>query len=216
MTDLTRRIALLCDFDGTITEHDIGQELLKKYSTVDWEELEKPFARGEIGVLENMQSQFEHVPQKASELVAYARSVGGVRPGWTELVDWCRSRSIQLAVLSGGLDFYVKALLPRKDEVVVHCLAATHTGHGWQVAVPDGLDAAVEFKEAVIQRYRAEGFTVWLVGNGSSDRAAARTADRVWALEPLLSWCREHGIEAEPFESFHDLRKQLERALVPG
>lgn len=213
MTDPHGRVALLCDFDGTITEQDIGQALLVKYSTADWKELEKPFERGEIGVLENMRSQFAHVPQEAQELVEYARSVGAIRRGWSELVDWCRGRSIRLAVLSGGLDFYVQALLPRKDELGVHCLTARHNGRGWEVALPDGLDPAVELKEAVIDWYRAEGFTVWFVGNGNSDRAAALAADRVWALEPLLSWCRQHDVEAEPFETFFDLREKLEREL---
>ena len=209
---------LLCDFDGTITEQDVGMELLRRFSAADWERIEEPFERGEVGILQNMRAQFEHVREEAPELIEYARSVITIRPGWEELVRYCQEASLELVVLSGGLDFYIEALLPRTDPMPeVYSLRSQYTASGWEIALPweePSEEEKLEFKEAVVQRYRRLGRQIWFIGNGNSDRGAATVADRVWAVEPLLSYCREHGIDATPFDTFHDIIRDLE-VLLP-
>lgn len=211
-----RGLAILVDFDGTITEQDVGVVLLERFSRTDWRTIEERFARDEVDIRRNMQEQFAHVPEDAETLVAYARPLVTIRPGWEEFVGYCRERGLGLAVVSGGLDFYVAALLPATDPLPpVHALRTEHTASGWRVTLPPDLAAegGVGYKESVTERYRAGSREVWFVGNGVSDRGAARVADRVWAVEPLLSWCAEHGIAASPFETFHDLRAQMAALL---
>ncbi len=67
--------------------------------------------------------------------------------------------------------------------------------------------------EAIVRRYRREYEQVWFIGNGVSDRGAAQVADRVWAVEPLLAYCRQLGIPATPFETFYDVRADVESLL---
>lgn len=211
-------IVVLVDFDGTITEEDVGVILLKKYSTTDWERLEARFARGEVDIQQNMQRQFSYVPHDADALVEYARTVVSLRPGWEEFVRYCGVTGLKLAIVSGGLDFYVHGLLPVSDPPLdIHSLVAEYTTDaGWQVTLPvadDGNEEPEGFKEDIVCRYRRQYTHVWFIGNGVSDRGAARVADRLWAVEPLLSWCREHGIDAAPFETFDDVRAQFQQLL---
>jgi len=211
-------VVLLCDFDGTITEQDVGMELLRRYSRADWEVIEEPFARGEVGILHNMRAQFEHVLEDAPELVEYARSVTTIRPGWATLVSSCEQRGVELVVLSGGLDFYIEALLPTTDPMPeVYSLRTQYTTAGWQVQLPweePPEDEKLEFKESVVALFRRTGKRIWFIGNGNSDRGAAHVADRVWAVEPLLTYCREHGVKASEFETFDDVVRDLEALLA--
>ena len=211
-------VVVLVDFDGTITEEDIGVILLKRYSTTDWVRLEARFARGEVDIQQNMQQQFSYVPHDAAALVEYARSVATIRPGWPEFVQYCAETGLKVAVVSGGLDFYVHGLLPPSDPPLdVHSLLAVYSaGSGWQVTLPDAgasEEAPEGFKEDIVRRYRRRYRQVWFIGNGVSDRGAARVADRLWAVEPLLSWCHTHDINATPFETFHDVRAEVQELL---
>lgn len=211
-------VVVLVDFDGTITEEDVGVILLKKYSTTDWERLEESFASGEVDIQQNMQQQFSYVPHDATALVDYARTVVTIRPGWDDLVRYCAETDLKLAVVSGGLDFYVHGLLPASDPPIdVHSLLAVYSDdEGWQVSLPVTEDSDEEpegFKEDIVRRYRRTYRQVWFIGNGVSDRGAARVADRLWAVEPLLSWCRAHDIEATPFQTFHDVRAEFQSLL---
>lgn len=212
-----RNVVMLCDFDGTITEQDVGMELLRQFSSTDWERIEEPFNRGEVSILENMRAQFEHVREDAPELVEYAHSIITIRPGWEAFVRYCEESSLELAVLSGGLDFYIQALLPVTTPMPdVHSLLSEYTDAGWKIDLPWANPTEEEssgFKEAVVDRYREEGKHIWFVGNGSSDWGAATVADRVWAVEPLLSYCREHGIPATSFETFYDVTDDLKQLL---
>lgn len=218
MSEPGRGAALLVDFDGTITLQDVAVVMLERYSTADWTAIEARFIAGETDILENMRAQFAHVLQPPEVLLAHARRVVGLRAGWPELVRCAADRGIALAVVSGGLRFYVEALLPETTpRPAVHCLDAAYGAAGWRILLPEGGPRTAEvtgFKEGVIEGYRERHSAVWFVGNGYSDRGAAGAADRVWAIEPLLSYCREHGIAARPFATFDDVREEIER-LTP-
>ncbi len=209
-----RNVVLLCDFDGTITEQDVGIVLLEEFSTTDWRVLEEAFSRGEVDIRRNMQDQFSHVPHDAPALLEYARERVTIRPGWQELVGYCHEHGLELDVLSGGLQFYVEALMPETDPMPrVHCLDAVYTADGWQVSLPAGMrdeDVSTGFKERVVEQYRERFSHVWFIGNGTSDRGAAAVADRVWAVEPLLSYCRERGIAVTAFETFYDITADIQ------
>lgn len=212
-----RDTVVLVDFDGTITEEDVGIVLLRQYSTTDWEAIEARFAAGEVGIVQNMQEQFSYVPHDAPTLIEHARSVTRIRSGWEDLVCCCRQRGVEIAIVSGGLDFYVQALLPPSDPPLeVHCLRAEYAPEGWRVSPPPNKMSGPEpseFKQAVVATYRQTYQHVWFIGNGVSDHGAAEVADKVWAVEPLLSYCREHGIEATSFETFHDVWKDMDVLL---
>jgi len=42
------RLALLCDFDGTVTKSDVGFRVYTRFGDERWEEINKRWRRGEI------------------------------------------------------------------------------------------------------------------------------------------------------------------------
>jgi 2-hydroxy-3-keto-5-methylthiopentenyl-1-phosphate phosphatase len=64
-----------------------------------------------------------------------------------------------------------------------------------------------------VANWRARGYVTVIVGDGYSDRCAARTADHVIARGSLAHWCAAQGIVAHEFVDFHDVAR-IARALV--
>jgi 2-hydroxy-3-keto-5-methylthiopentenyl-1-phosphate phosphatase len=65
----------------------------------------------------------------------------------------------------------------------------------------------------VIRQLRCNGSPVIFIGDGLSDRFAARAADVVFAKRQLLSYCREHDIICQPFETFAEVETQIEAMM---
>ncbi|MBA7539696.1 hypothetical protein ES705_31977 [subsurface metagenome] len=49
------KLAIVCDFDGTITQRDTGKEILSKLTTKDWEYYDQFVISGEMGTREALQ-----------------------------------------------------------------------------------------------------------------------------------------------------------------
>lgn len=215
-----KRWALLSDFDGTITERDMCIALLEAYADGDWQSLDLAYDEGRISLEECLVGQVAMFASPRETLVEHALQEARVRPGLRELLAFCRGRGVRFAVVSAGLDFYIDAILEREGLAGVErvYIATASEGGRMTVRLPlAGYEARVgirDFKEAVVLDRQAEGFKVAYVGDGSTDFAAARRADFVFARAKLLAMCEAEGIPHTPFEDFHQVRLSLERLLA--
>ncbi|ACZ41781.1 HAD-superfamily hydrolase, subfamily IB (PSPase-like) [Thermobaculum terrenum ATCC BAA-798] len=209
------KIAVLCDFDGTITLQDMGIEILKEFSTADWERIEEKFDQGKVSILENMSEQFSHVPNPPHEVNEFVKRNAKIRPGWEEFIECCRGYNLHLAIVSGGLRSYIYSVLGKNLNIPVYSLVDDYVDGQWLLSLPSPFDrdGDVEFKEAVINYHRKQYDEIWFIGNGTSDRRAAEVADRVWALEPLLSYALSKGLKVHSFESFYDICTDFQKIL---
>ena len=120
--------------------------------------------------------------------------------------------------MSDGFEFYIDHLLAREGLSAMPRTANRLEFLGDRV-VPRfeearGCGRCGNCKGHHVQQSRAEGYTVVVVGDGLSDRCAARAADHVLARGDLEAWCRGHGVISRPFASFADVGR-FARAL-PG
>ena len=60
----------------------------------------------------------------------YALANVPIRPHFTEFVEYCAGQQIELAVVSGGLNFYIEALLPHPCYPFIRILAEYNTIFG--------------------------------------------------------------------------------------
>ena len=210
---------MLCDFDGTITEEDVCLRLLAEFAEGDWQQLETDYANGRIGLEECLAAEVAMFKAPREVMADFARQHARLRRGFADFVAYCRGREVALAVVSAGLDFYVDAILAREglNDLDVTCIGTTVNGGRIVLSLPLGGRATREgyadFKVAMVRERQAQGKRVVFVGDGSTDFAAARRADRVFARDKLLAYCRREGIACTPFEDFRDLRLELERLL---
>jgi len=215
------KIALQCDFDGTVTEEDVSFLLLDTYVGSRWREYLKEYMEGRIPVGTFNKKVFGMMKadrQTMTDLVLNSDRVK-IRPGFRELIDYCSRKSFKPVIVSNGLIFYIEAILNRLgvNGIEVHAAENRFSPGGMNVRYvgPDGTEMEVGYKEAYTELLQKRGYNVIYVGNGTSDIYPSRQARYVFATADLLERCREENLECTPFTDFYDVIRGLEN-LSPG
>ena len=214
--EITTRLAILIDFDGTVTERDMGVALLDAFAEEDWRRFARMRDAGLIVGRECLASEFACLPSsKAEEMASFVRQEAVVRPGLRSLVELCRGNDIPISVVSSGLGFYIRSVLAANgmSDVPVFSSRATFDA-GERVRVvydecPEVCDAVGACKCYHARKYAGMGYTVVSVGDGFSDTCLAARADYVFACGHLQAHCEANGIPHFAFNDFHDVIARL-------
>jgi len=94
------------DFDGTITQLDVTDEMLAQLAHPSWQEVEQAWTRGSIGSRECLERQIALVDTSAEELHALIDAVP-IDPSFAPFYRFTRKRGIPLYVLSEGFDYVI-------------------------------------------------------------------------------------------------------------
>jgi len=210
------KIALQCDFDGTVTEEDVSFLLLDTYVGSQWREYLKEYIEGRIPVgtfNKKVLGMMKADRQTMTDLVLNSDRVK-IRPGFRELVDYCSRKDYKFVIVSNGLTFYIEAILENLgiNGLEVHAAENYFSPDGMEVryAGPDGTEMEVGYKEAYTELLEKQGYSIVYIGNGVSDIFSSRRAIKVFATGDLLEKCREENLACTPFNDFHDVIRGLE------
>jgi 2-hydroxy-3-keto-5-methylthiopentenyl-1-phosphate phosphatase len=210
------KIAVQCDFDGTITEEDVSFLLLDTFVGSQWREMWKDYVAGKIPVGTFNKKVFALVKADRRTLldVVFSSDRVKIRPGLRELLDYCSQKGFKFIIVSNGLIFYIEAILENLglDSIEVFAAQNQFSPDGMKVKYvgPDGSEMEVGFKEAYTELLRKRGYSVVYVGNGVSDIYSSRQAIKVFATGDLLQRCREEKLECTPFNDLNDVVWGLE------
>jgi 2-hydroxy-3-keto-5-methylthiopentenyl-1-phosphate phosphatase len=212
-----KKVALISDFDGTISRRDVGHHFFGTFipDRARWLEILQQWRLGLISSRECLESEFALMRADQGDLDTFIGNEG-LDPYFKDFVDFCERRSSSILITSDGLDYYVDRLLMRFGLGYLE-FTANH------LVVADGALSAIEFpyynlmdctrcgncKLFHLEKLKHEGFTTVYVGNGYSDRCPAEHADVVLAKGELLDHCRAQGIAHIPFENFRDVEREL-------
>lgn len=203
------RRAFLCDFDGTVSPRDLGHEFVTRFSTggAAWlETLAERWRSGAIGHRELTEAEVAQLRCSAAEAHAFAREFS-IDPSFAPFVRAAEARGDAVMVVSEGFDFYIRDLLERAGLGAIEVASNRLRFAGDRVAVEfphaaRSCGRCGNCKAAHARDWRSRGYRVVVIGDGFSDRCAAREADVVLAQGALLEWCGREGVECEPFTSF--------------
>ena len=118
-------LAVLVDFDGTITTADIGDQVVIKFAEPGWENALLRFKAGEINVRELWSYEISLLRKnRESEAVTYSVNSAEIRKGFREFVEYCYAQKIKIEVASSGMNFYVDSILEanvtgRRSSIIV-------------------------------------------------------------------------------------------------
>ena len=203
-----------CDFDGTITEEDIGFFLLDAFAQGDWRRLLQEYKEHKISVGHFNTQAFAMVKADRKTLLEAIKGKVKMRAGFQELIAYCSRRDFKLVIASNGLDFYIKAILKDIDleNLEVHAAQTQFHSEGLEVKYigPDGKQLDDGLKEAYIKLFLRQGYRVMYVGNGDSDIFPAKYAHQIFATGELLAHCRENNLRCKPFNHLTDIVAALE------
>jgi 2-hydroxy-3-keto-5-methylthiopentenyl-1-phosphate phosphatase len=202
------------DFDGTITVEDITNIIWDTHVPFDWREVLMPASRaGTVAPLELIASGYREVRDGPEALLALVRPRAHLRAGFDKLVAHARVQRWPLQVISHGLGFYLRDLLP--PGVAFTAFEGTFDGQRWQVSLPPGfaLPPGKDFKVQVIEQLRTRhpGHRTIYVGDGRLDFPAARQCEQIFAVRgsTLATLCRGASVPCREFDRFDEILAAL-------
>jgi len=213
-------LAVVCDFDGTATVLDIGDEISKHFCGADYLALQKKlFAEGKLDTRGIIQSIYTPVTASEAEVISFALQAALLRPGFTELVTAARDRGAPFFLASGGLRQYIEAViaahLPEdlRTHVQVRANEARFSAQGLRVSYPTdsesraaGCEVCGSCKRVSVAEARRSGAKYVLgIGDGFADRCLVEFADRTFAREDsfLHRYCQQHRLACTPFTDLY-------------
>lgn len=215
-------IAVLLDYDGTISLRDVGDELMRRFvpdqAAVD--AMDARYVAGEVGSRELMAWDMDMLPDDPVLLRTHAAAVPQ-DAGLVELVELCRAHHIHVEVVSDGLGFYVRSNLERLGlgDLPIATNRNLVAGGGAGVSFPYGhpvCRVCGTCKRERVRAHQADGRVVVFVGDGPSDRYAAWHADVTVAKDSLREWCDAAGVSTVPWHRLTDVTSWLASALRSG
>jgi 2,3-diketo-5-methylthio-1-phosphopentane phosphatase len=217
-----KKIAVLCDFDGTVAQDDVGDLLFRTFAHEDADHAVDAWTRGEISSRECLEREVAAArccPQELTQFVSARR----LDPYFKDFHDFARQRGIEVVVLSDGLDYYIEQILIRNGLGQIEFFANQLSIKGDTMRVEFPWYNMLECTECGcckthhLMRYKQEGYFIVYVGNGLSDRCPCENADLVLAKGELLQHCRAKNIGAVEFKNFRDVEREvLKRLLLDG
>jgi 2-hydroxy-3-keto-5-methylthiopentenyl-1-phosphate phosphatase len=207
--DLSRTSVFL-DFDGTITEADVGRHLLDRLASSSWEHLSDEYRRGVIGSRECLIEQWALLPHDEATLRATAAEVA-LDPGFGPLVQALRAAGADVSVVSDGFGFRAAEVGAAAGIPVFTNRVDWATG---QLEFPHEdrccpCSTCGTCKQAPIKDAAAAGRTTVLVGDGTSDHKAALLADVIFAKRRLATWCDLFDVPYHRFATLADVQAAL-------
>lgn len=214
--------AVVVDFDGTICERDVSEEILRAFAPPEWWEIDLEFQRGEIGCRDCLVRQAALLRGARSDMLEFALSSFAIDPSFAPFVDWARGVGIEMAVASDGFGFYLEPMLQAGGVEGITILTNRFATDGGppRLDFPNAHPQCVgcgTCKMRAVLGHRERLGPVAFVGEGHSDRYGALYSDVVFAKKHLVDICRADGVAYLPWVTFDDVRVGLESLdRVPG
>src|SRR6266705_2999609 len=197
------KLAVLSDFDGTVTLNDTFENVLARFGKGEWRTIDDQYVRGEITLEECVRQQGGMVQVQSSEILSYLDGVTEFRPNFHKLIELCTTNHFPLVIVSAGLDFVIKHFLTREkfqDKVEWPKLKSNRS---------------INLKDDMVRYYKQKADTVAYIGDGRWDLHALRNADRRFAIKnsKLAELSREQEIQVTLISDFQEVVKSLQRQM---
>lgn len=220
--EAARPWCLVCDFDGTAAQVDVGDAIVLRFASElrpRLDALHRQAAAGEIGIAELQERIWPDVRLEPDRLRGFLDVAVQPREGFTDLVAALLAAGGSVVIASGGFDLYIRHALERWFETppavrvfanelrIVYGRARVRFPHRGVV----GCERCAVCKGAVLDRVRAEGHRVAFCGDGVSDGCALGRADRLFCVEGsrLHQLAATRGAAFETFTTFGEVGAAL-------
>lgn len=204
-------VSVFIDFDGTISTFDTGTHLLQRLAKDGWQDWGRRYRAGLIDSRTCLTGEWDMLPHDLARLTEVAAEVP-LDPAFGELLDLLLAGGADVAVLSDGFGFYVRDFLDDRAPVITN-----EVRDGRLVFPPAATDCPCGgcgvCKRSIVAQASAAGRITVVVGDGTSDRAAAEAADLVFATGELADWCSDRGIAHHRFRGLAEVVRDLSGAL---
>ncbi|MEI6089483.1 MAG: MtnX-like HAD-IB family phosphatase [bacterium] len=219
MNSKKKNIRVFIDFDGTITEKDVCNEIFKKFGKFD-KYINRLFD-GEIDMVEFWNLEIADLNENLTEneLLEF---IAGFQPApyFAELVEFLQSENIPITIISDGFDLYIKNILAAagfENIGPVFSNKLIYENGKFRAEYPYSSEncpcPAAMCKRNAIIRSSSEFDIIVFIGDGFSDRCAVQHSDINFAKGALAAYCNEKRIPHYPYKSFFDVTLKLKECI---
>jgi 2,3-diketo-5-methylthio-1-phosphopentane phosphatase len=206
------------DFDGTVTQQDVLDELIKCYSINDsWKMIEERWQAGLIGSRQCLTEQFNLLRVSRKELDI---ALAGIKldEGIVSLLELSKSQDVPVVILSDSADVFIKKILQRCEIGNLPIRSNTVVHHGLKLELcfphnnPSCEFGAAHCKCSSIEAIGNPDRKSIYIGDGRSDLCAARRADCVFAKGVLAKCLKKESINFIEYSTLDDVAGILSEA----
>jgi HAD superfamily phosphoserine phosphatase-like hydrolase len=214
------KLAVLSDFDGTVTLNDTFENILEKFAQGDWRAVDDQYVMGEITLEDCLRIQGGMVRASKLQILDELDQVTKSRLGFDHLAEYCKTNDYPLVLVSAGLDFVIRHFLARenlRDKVELSAAVAKCTPTGIKFDFLKLRDKrSMSFKDDMVRYYKTKADTVAYIGDGRWDLQALRSADVRFAMRnsKLDELCKEQDIHATMVSDFREIVVSLKREML--
>lgn len=210
MTPLNRTPVVFFDFDNTITQGDILDRVIERFSVSDdWRHWEDAWVRGEISTVQCLDRQIAGIRASEAELLDFVADVQ-IDPHFATIAQWAAKGHIDLLVVSDNFSCLVREILLRYGMLDLSVLAneLTFIGNRPKAHFPYRSKACKRCAHCKAEHFkRFPSHRKIYVGDGLSDICPSLAADVVFAKDSLAAYLANHGT---PFIEFISLETVAE------
>jgi 2,3-diketo-5-methylthio-1-phosphopentane phosphatase len=201
-------IAILCDFDGTITNEDTLGFIFREFAACGMDNVIR-YARGEIDMREEIRTTFNTIDASKEELEFSLKNIR-IEGGFLNFLDFAKSKNYGLAIVSDGLDWYIDHILKRYDvqDIPIFANEISFEPDGFRFYFPWFNEESPRrgvCKSLIARVYSNHYEKVVFIGDGRSDVNIVLEADVVFARGWLASYCSEKNINHIEFRNWDEL-----------
>lgn len=225
------RDIILCDFDGTITQNDVTDEILNNYGNPRWIEIGKLYLKGKISHGKMNLCFAEMVKASPEEISNLIEKKIRFREGFSQIVDFAKEKRLRLLIVSSGWDFYIRRLLKQYNPVFIeHIDDLTEISNKYLPVISNTVEYDAKnyrwklnlkwdyikctlsspCKAKIALQLKKLGFKkVVVIGNSESDICMAEAADLAFSTGSLTNICNKKKITSKHFMNFGEIVKIL-------
>jgi len=211
-------VRIFCDFDGTISIEDATDAILRRFADPEWKLIEEDWKKGAIGSAECMQRQVALIRASQDQLDAALDTIE-IDPSFARFARFCRAQGIPLAIVSDGVDYFIRRILARYGlaslPTIANRLSISQLNGASRYHLHARSEANTCASAAGVCKCRlisATGGTRIYIGDGRSDLCVADKAEILFAKGILAQLCLQRGLRFTPYRQFTEIERAL-RAL---
>lgn len=214
-----QKIKIFCDFDGTIAVEDIGNLFYREFGDkILCDDFVSKWRDGKISSIDCLSGECKTIRnltiEKAYEFIDKQK----IDETFIDFVKFCKEKSLDLIVLSDGLDIYIKRIFERyKIDIKFYSNSIQIHDNGTAEMIFPFTDSiclkcANCKRNHIINNSADDDITIY-IGDGYSDRCPIEYVDYIFAKKDLLKHCEINRISYFPFENFSSIQLAIEKLI---
>ena len=213
---MVKRVFLV-DFDGTIALSDLALVTVAKFADKKWEHYEELFNNNKLSLEDTITAQYSLIQAPKEIILKEIDNHIKIRDNFTQFVNYCNELTVPLVIVSGGIDFIIRYVLDKigiSNTVQIVSMITEYQDDGSvKVTQPKRyMNNPTDFKHDLVLYYKSLGYTVYYIGDGSSDYGAVTDVDLTFTIKNsnLSSFCEQKELNYVEFDDFKEIPMYLE------